>query len=234
MLRITKFLICCLLLLTSAANASDLTDGSLLELKNRLNSNIYRSKVISPEIQHLKEHYKFKGILSLSDEYSFSILDTKTRQSQWLNLGDRFNGIQLVEFNPELQQLIVLVEDKTLKLDLTDPEVSTVAFSTQSNESANHPVSYSKSLQKNSTYQNHRATRREILTTRSSGQAVNVSKVQATPNNSDYFNGISNSANKSSDTIGEENSTLELESDNSIRRPQIVKRPRPLRDIYLQ
>ena len=234
MLRITKFLICCLLLLTSAANASDLTDGSLLELKNRLNSNIYRSKVISPEIQHLKEHYEFKGILSLSDEYSFSILDTKTRQSQWLNLGDRFNGIQLVEFNPELQQLIVLVEDKTLKLDLTDPEVSTVAFSTQSNESANHPVSYSKSLQKNSTYQNHRATRREILTTRSSGQAVNVSKVQATPNNSDYFNGISNSANKSSDTIGEENSTLELESDNSIRRPQIVKRPRPLRDIYLQ
>lgn len=121
MLRITKFLIYCVLLVTNAANAFDLIDASPLEPKTRLKPDINKSKVISPEIQHLKEQYKFKSFLSLSDEYSFSILDVNTRQSKWLNLGDRFNGIQLIKFNGELQQLIVLIEDKTLELNLADP-----------------------------------------------------------------------------------------------------------------
>lgn len=232
MVRLTKFLAGCVLVVTSSSNAANLVQEPLFVSENSLEQSINNPQRISKEIQHLREQYAFKGILRLSGEYSFSILDKRSRQSQWLNLGDSLNGVKLIDFNSELKQLTVLIENKALELNLTDPEIPTIAFSTRSNESAHYTDSYSKPLQRNSNSQNHRATRRGMLTKRSAGRASNVNNtVQGTSNNN-YFDGISNSAETSSDTIGKENNTLE--SGDSVDRPQIVKRPRPLKDIYQQ
>lgn len=227
MSRITKFLVCCVLLAINSTDADNADSSSSFEPENNLNSN----DAHSPEIQRLKGQYKLKGIMNLSNEYSFSILDVSTHQSRWLNLGDRFDDIQLVEFNNELKQLIVLLKGETCALDLTDPEIPTQPFSAEANKSTQYTDFSSQQLRQNSPSRNARFSRRaEELAENSTTRTNNV---QTAANNVYYFNGASVSQNASSVTFTEESNAFEP-NNSAVKRPQIVKKPRPLKDPHQQ
>jgi len=227
MLRITKFLVCCVLLAINSINADYADNSSSFEAENSVNSN----DEYSLEIQRLKEQYKLKGIMNLSSEYSFSILDVNTHQSRWLNLGDRFNDIKLVEFNDELKQLIVLLKGETCALDLTDPEIPTMPFSTEANKSTQYTDSSSQQLRQTLSSQNARVSQRMKGLAENNTNRTN--NAQTGTNDIYYFNGASISQNASSETFTEESDAFKP-NNSAVKRPQIIKKPRPLKDPFQQ